>query len=448
MLHFSRVDDGAVLLRQTGLVPPAAATGGSATFDFSSSATSVYGMGQNRPGQGMCDGLFCMYNTRSMDVRDQHFNFAETMGNEGGPTNSAPFVVGGSNTTGFSFGLLFNSPAFGGMDFTNTTLTCSTAPDSATGGNGTIRKMLDFLIVTSASGSPPSQRAFDISGAYTAAVGRAPKMPDWGSKYWHCKNRYSNQTQLLTAARYFHQHNLSVGVLVIDWFHWRVMGDWSFDPKYWPDPKAMVEECKSYGIEVMASVWPFTCETSRSYNTTVSQGYVASDSNGKPFQYGMGGKNCRLVDPTNPLFAQYAWGLLRESYYKYGIKIFWLDNSEPWHAPKDSYFGKPSVDGSSGYSYADSGALFDVAWPKVIHDGLVSEGETDVVMLPRAGWIGTWKYGGALVSTILLKLCSIFQCVSARYLTLLLLTHHTACLHSGRAISAVLCLSLQRISRR
>ena len=27
-------------------------------------------------------------------------------------------------------------------------------------------------------------------------------------------------------------------------------------------------------------------------------------------------------------FAKYAWGLLRESYYKNGIKSFWLDNSE------------------------------------------------------------------------------------------------------------------------
>ena len=44
-----------------------------------------------------------------------------------------------------------------------------------------------------------------------------------------------------------------VGVLVIDWFHWRVMGDWSFDPAFWPDPKAMVAECKSYGIEVMVA---------------------------------------------------------------------------------------------------------------------------------------------------------------------------------------------------
>ena len=63
-----------------------------------------------------------------------------------------------------------------------------------------------------------------------------------GSRYWHCKNRYATQDELLTAARYLHAHVPGqVGVLVIDWFHWKTMGDWSFDPKYWPDPKAMVQ---------------------------------------------------------------------------------------------------------------------------------------------------------------------------------------------------------------
>ena len=37
-------------------------------------------------------------------------------------------------------------------------------------------------------------------------------------------------------------------------------------------------------------------------------------------------------------------------------------------------------------------------WPKVFYDGLRSEGEKEgtVMMLPRAGWVGTWKWGGAL----------------------------------------------------
>eukprot|EP01050_Picozoa_sp_SAG11_P011091 SAG11_NODE_1151_length_5668_cov_6.748070_1_plen_330_part_00 len=207
-----RVDDGKVLLRQTSLTLPAPISGGAVSFDFSTSAQHVFGMGQNRPAQDEW-----VYDTRSLDVRNQTFDFEKIMGIEGGATNGAPFVIGGGGDGGFSFGLLFNSPSFGGMKFTETELTCSTAPDNPKG--RPIRKELDFLIVTSAAKSPPSQRAFDISSAYTAAVGRTPTMPAWGSLYWHCKNRYSNQTQLLTAARYLHKHVPGkTGVLVIDWF--------------------------------------------------------------------------------------------------------------------------------------------------------------------------------------------------------------------------------------
>jgi alpha-D-xyloside xylohydrolase len=34
----------------------------------------------------------------------------------------------------------------------------------------------------------------------------------------------------------------------------------------------------------------------------------------------------------------------------------------------------------------------------VFHDGLRDAGETDIVMLPRAGWVGTWRWGAALWS--------------------------------------------------
>jgi alpha-glucosidase (family GH31 glycosyl hydrolase) len=214
-----------VLLKQSALLVPAAETGGSTTWDFSPSATTVYGMGQNRPSKTKSlppDEKWHQpweYDTRSLDVRSQTFDFQQAMSQEGGATNAAPFIVGASNSTGFAFGLLFNSPSFGGMNFSDTHVTCSTAPDSAAWANGassaiknvTIRKQLDFLVVGTAAGSKPAERAFDISKTYTAAVGRAMKMPAWGSQYWHCKNRYSNQTQLLTAARYFHANNLTVG---------------------------------------------------------------------------------------------------------------------------------------------------------------------------------------------------------------------------------------------
>jgi len=43
----------------------------------------------------------------------------------------------------------------------------------------------------------------------------------------------------------------------------------------------------------------------------VIKGFVATDSKGKGLQAGFGGKNCRLVDPTNELMKDYAWTLLQ-----------------------------------------------------------------------------------------------------------------------------------------
>ena len=88
------------------------------------------------------------------------------------------------------------------------------------------------------------------------------------------RHSYASQDELLTAARGFHNRSVPVDVIVIDWFHWKIMGDWSFNPDAWPDPKAMVDECRSYGMEIMVSVWPFTCPGSRSYDTLVKNNWV------------------------------------------------------------------------------------------------------------------------------------------------------------------------------
>jgi alpha-D-xyloside xylohydrolase len=411
-----RISDNLLLLRATRITVPSAATGGSATFTFKGSATSVFGMGQNRPGAAPMGSPGGPFDTRSMDARNQSFDFRRAMSNEGGATNAAPFIIGGrsapaaaaAGSTGgdFTFGLLFNSPSYGGMDIGESNVTCYTAPDQS-GGVAPIRKQLDFLILTTAAvQSGARSGAFSIHEAYTAAVGRVPMMPASFQLYWHCKNRYATQTELLDAARYLHAHApYQVGVLVIDWFHWSIMGDWSFDPTYWPDPLAMVEECARYGIEIMASVWPFTCKNSRSFDMMTTSGWVASNGTGAPFDaYGA----CRLVDPSNTAAQQYVWSLLNTSYAQYGIRSFWLDCSEPWNPPSGSaFFGDPRVPGASKWSWADAGAMYDVAWPKLFRDGLehalgIGDGQQkkvkglDGVLLPRAGWIGTWKHGASL----------------------------------------------------
>jgi alpha-D-xyloside xylohydrolase len=70
------------------------------------------------------------------------------------------------------------------------------------------------------------------------------------------KLRYRTQQEVLEVAREYRRRHLPLSVMVIDFFHWPNQGTWCFDPVDWPDPKAMVDELKSMGIELMVSVWP------------------------------------------------------------------------------------------------------------------------------------------------------------------------------------------------
>lgn len=204
-LTITRVSDGAVLLTETARSFASGQSGAvsNVTFGFPSSK-KLYGMGQNRL-QDNGGGL-------GLNVLGHTYSFQGSIGEEGGPSNSLPYVIGGSPSSGFAFGLLFNSPSLGGVSFTNTSMTWSIIADD---GNQFLRRQFDFLVSTHAANATAAERAFQITEKYVDAVGHARKMPYPG--YWHSKNRYSSQEELLTAARGFHNRSIPVDVIVIDW---------------------------------------------------------------------------------------------------------------------------------------------------------------------------------------------------------------------------------------
>ena len=110
-------------------------------------------------------------------------------------------------------------------------------------------KQIDYWI---AAGDTPS----DILTSYMEVVGKPPMMPEYGLGFWQCKLRYQTQEELLSVAREYHRRNIPVNVIVVDFFHWTQQGDWQFDKRYWPDPKAMTEELDQMGMKLMVSVWP------------------------------------------------------------------------------------------------------------------------------------------------------------------------------------------------
>jgi alpha-D-xyloside xylohydrolase len=76
----------------------------------------------------------------------------------------------------------------------------------------------------------------DTVESYAAVTGTVPMMPEYGLGFWQCKLRYQTQEELLEVAREYKRRNLPIDLIVVDFFHWPLQGEWKFDPTYWPDP--------------------------------------------------------------------------------------------------------------------------------------------------------------------------------------------------------------------
>ena len=278
---------------------------------------------------------------------------------------SVPFMVSSRG-----YGFLWNNPAIGTATFgTNKTEWYAKSTQK-----------LDYFIT---AGDTPAE----IEKNYTAAVGRAPRMPEYGLGYWQCKLRYRTQDEILAVAREHKKRGLPMDAIVVDFFHWTRQGDFKFEPRDWPDPDAMVKELKSLGIETVVSVWPTIDEKSENFGEMAGKGYLVSADRGNGLHMTWMG-NTVFYDATHPGAQKFVWEKCKENYYTKGIRTFWLDEAEPEYGPYDF----------DNYRYYAGTALqctniYPLMYAKGFYDGLKSEGEQDVLSLVRCAWAGSQKYG-------------------------------------------------------
>lgn len=283
---------------------------------------------------------------------------------------SVPFAV-----SSLGYGFLWNNPAVGRVTFGK----------NYTEWTARATKEMDYWIT-----------AADTSGQllenYTAVTGRAQMFPEDLMGLWQCKLRYRTQDEVLSVARQYQKEGIKIDQIVIDFFHWTVQGDWKFDKKYWPDPKAMVDELHAMGIKVIVSVWPSVDRKSENFGPMMERGLLIKTERGAAQTYDYQG-DCVEIDPFNPEARKYVWDVCKKNYYDYGIDAFWLDNSEPDYGVYDfenyRYFSGPALAVSNLYPQLYSRAFFD---------GMSEENKGPVVNLLRCAWAGSQKYGNVIWS--------------------------------------------------
>lgn len=283
---------------------------------------------------------------------------------------SVPFMI-----SSLGYGLLWNNPAVGRAVFGKNVTSFEAFSTQA----------LDYWIV---AGDTPAE----LIEAYGSVAGTVPMMPEYGLGFWQCKLRYQTQEELLHVAREYKRQGLPIDVIVIDFFHWPHQGDWKFDPAYWPDPKAMIEELKSMGIQLMVSIWPTVETDSENYEEMLENGYLIRCDRGVDVSFTFFA-NTLPFDATNPEARGYVWAKVKEHYYDAGVRLFWLDEAEPEYNIYDfdnyRYYSGPCL---------QTGNIYPSCYSQAFYDGMKAAGQTNIVNLVRCAWAGSQKYGALVWS--------------------------------------------------
>ena len=311
----------------------------------------IYGMGQ--------------YQQPYMDMKGCVLELAQK-----NSQTTVPFMV-----SSLGYGMLWNNPAVGHVSFGK----------NITEWEAAACKDMDYWITV--ADTPKA-----LVENYTAVTGRAPMMREDAMGFWQCKLRYRTQEEVLNVARKYHALGIQLDVIVIDFFHWTVQGDWKFDPKYWPDPKAMIDELHSMGIKVMVSVWPSVDRRSENFAEMMERGLLMRTERGAAQTYDYQG-DCVQIDPTNPETREYVWEKCKAHYYDLGIDYFWLDNSEPDLTKYD--FDNFRYHIGTALSCSN---IYPQWYSRLFYDHETALGNTGVVNLLRSGWAGSQKYGNVLWS--------------------------------------------------
>ena len=308
-----------------------------------------YGLGQEPSGKFDLKGS-------SFDLR--HVNTKSTI----------PFVY-----SSLGYGFIWNNPAIGSVELSENRTRWSV---------GATRK-IDFVFI---AGNPR-----EVSEALADLTGHAPVMPHWATGFWQSRLRYETQEDLLEVARRYHRENIPLSVIISDYFHWTEQGDYKFDPKYWPDVKAMTNELHEMGTRLVVSVWPTVNGTSENYGYMRDNNLLIRTTKGSDRVFDFYGPQSE-IDATNPKTREFVFSKLKENYLDFGVDGLWFDEAEPEIHPE--HFDNLLLYAGRG---DEVGLIYPYYYSKMAYDGFMKMGETPVT-LTRAAYLGSQKFGSLVWS--------------------------------------------------
>ena len=272
------------------------------------------------------------------------------------------------------YGFLWNNPSTGLCELSKnrTRWSCDSC------------RFMDFVVM---AGTPKQ-----VCTTLADLTGYAPEMPEWATGFWQSRLRYETQEELLSVARKYRELGIPLSAIIADYFHWTEQGDYKFDPKYWPDVKAMTDELHEMNTRLIVSMWPTINEHSENYRHMRNSNMLMRTAHGPDRVFDFYGWQ-NEIDVTNPATRDFVWSRLKEYYKDNGVDALWFDEAEPEIHPED-------FDNLIWYKgRADTVALlYPYYYSKMAYDGFKSIGRDDIITLTRCAYLGSQKFASLVWS--------------------------------------------------
>ena len=386
LLNVSRVTPPALLLSTTALsFTPYAWTSSfyhspypsyhSVNWSYTQPQGFTYGLGEHHHGR------------EELPYRDFsiQFDFPETAGLKGDV--DIPWTLHSEGGA-----VLWNQPGWGSFSITNSTQVTWTATQTP--------QFDAFFTTTSANHSQSLPPYESLLHSLLSATRSFPRpLPHYASGFWQCKLRYRSQQEVLEAAQGYVNRSLPLSVIVIDAGSWAELGDFSFDPKCFPDPAALVTQLRAIGVELMVSLWPHAGALSSNFAYMKAHGLLTANSTGgflnesipwMPWPPGPQ-PEASAVDFVAPAAQSYISDLLVKNYIAHGIRMFWLDADEPDCA-------LPGLQWWNGRPDIEILSVYPLGVIQTVREAFDREGVTEGMVLSRDTWIGGGPMGAAVWS--------------------------------------------------
>lgn len=272
------------------------------------------------------------------------------------------------------YGFLWNNPSTGLCELSN----------NRTRWSSDCCRFMDFVII---AGTPK-----EVCTTLSDLTGYAPKMPQWATGFWQSRLRYETQEELLGVARRYKELGIPLSAIIADYFHWTEQGDYKFDPKYWPDVKAMTDELHDMNTKLIVSMWPTINENSENYRHMRNSNMLMRTFRGPDRVFDFYGWQ-NEIDVTNPATRDFVWSKLKENYIDKGVDALWFDEAEPEIHPEQF----DNLIWHKGR--ADTVALlYPYYYSKMAFDGFKSMGRDDIITLTRCAYLGSQKFASLVWS--------------------------------------------------